>query len=334
MLRGARGRRATTRAAQIAALAASVALSTISFAADKTTKGSRLVGAGAGSGTMNQALVQAYQNNPQLNSQRAATRATDENVPTALAGYRPRVSGTASLARSIPGQPDQSRDRSEDWRRALHPAEGCDRGAVLRDHRDADAVQRPADSEPHAPSRGPSLLRPRDVAHDRAERAAQRRHRLHEFVADRRHSRAAAQQRERARGDAAADERALYRGRGHAHRRRASGIAALRRQVAAVARGIQLRHRAGAVPASHRRAAAGAARPRTSGRSVLAAHARRRNRPRPHRAPADHDGDVQRRHRAPAGQDRRGRAEVRPCPRSATCRRTSARRNRCCCSSR
>jgi outer membrane protein len=53
--------------------------------------------AGAGVGTMEEALVLAYQNNPQLNSQRAATRAVDENVGTALAGYRPRVSGTASL---------------------------------------------------------------------------------------------------------------------------------------------------------------------------------------------------------------------------------------------
>src|SRR5262249_19184805 len=57
----------------------------------------RLVGTGAGAGTMDEALIQAYQNNPQLNSQRSATRAIDENVPTALAGYRPRVSGTASL---------------------------------------------------------------------------------------------------------------------------------------------------------------------------------------------------------------------------------------------
>ncbi|MBV8320052.1 MAG: TolC family protein, partial [Hyphomicrobiales bacterium] len=56
----------------------------------------RLVG-GAGAGTMDEALIQSYQNNPQLNSQRSATRAIDENVPTALAGYRPRLSGTASL---------------------------------------------------------------------------------------------------------------------------------------------------------------------------------------------------------------------------------------------
>ena len=44
--------------------------------------------------TMESALRRAYQNNPQLNAQRALVRATDENVPQALAGYRPKVSGT------------------------------------------------------------------------------------------------------------------------------------------------------------------------------------------------------------------------------------------------
>ena len=39
-------------------------------------------------------LVQAYQNNPSLNAQRAALRATDENVPQALSGYRPKLSVT------------------------------------------------------------------------------------------------------------------------------------------------------------------------------------------------------------------------------------------------
>lgn len=42
------------------------------------------------------ALVRAYQNNPQLNAQRAQVRVTDENVPQALSGYRPRVALTAS----------------------------------------------------------------------------------------------------------------------------------------------------------------------------------------------------------------------------------------------
>src|SRR5262249_42733268 len=125
MGRGALRGRAIARVARIAALAACAALSLASLAASQTLSeqpangqagtgqngtgqngagqngkgqngnGGRLVGGGAGSGTMDIALVQAYQNNPQLNSQRAATRAIDENVPTALAGYRPRVSGTA-----------------------------------------------------------------------------------------------------------------------------------------------------------------------------------------------------------------------------------------------
>src|SRR3954453_2590933 len=48
--------------------------------------------------TVNYALGQAYQNNPQLNAQRAAARATDENVAIALSGYRPRLTGTSSLS--------------------------------------------------------------------------------------------------------------------------------------------------------------------------------------------------------------------------------------------
>ena len=46
--------------------------------------------------TLEAALVRAYQNNPQLNAQRAQVRAIDENVPQALAGYRPQAAVTAS----------------------------------------------------------------------------------------------------------------------------------------------------------------------------------------------------------------------------------------------
>src|SRR6267154_57900 len=38
-----------------------------------------------------EALAKAYQSNPQLNAERARQRATDENVPQALAGYRPQI---------------------------------------------------------------------------------------------------------------------------------------------------------------------------------------------------------------------------------------------------
>ena len=47
--------------------------------------------------TLEWALVQAYQNNPQLNAQRASLRAQDEAVPQALSGYRPTVAFTASV---------------------------------------------------------------------------------------------------------------------------------------------------------------------------------------------------------------------------------------------
>ena len=67
----------------VRALAAGVAIAALALGA-------------ASADTLKWALTQAYQNNPQLNSQRAAVRATDETVPQALSGYRPRVSLTAS----------------------------------------------------------------------------------------------------------------------------------------------------------------------------------------------------------------------------------------------
>jgi outer membrane protein len=55
----------------------------------------------AGADTLDWALVQAYQNNPTLNAQRASLRAQDEAVPQALSGYRPRVSATASVGNQL-----------------------------------------------------------------------------------------------------------------------------------------------------------------------------------------------------------------------------------------
>lgn len=43
------------------------------------------------------ALAKAYNNNSSLNSARAGVRVTDEGVPLAKSGYRPRVTGTSSL---------------------------------------------------------------------------------------------------------------------------------------------------------------------------------------------------------------------------------------------
>jgi outer membrane protein len=66
----------------------------------------------ANADTLEGALALAYQNNPQVNAQRAATRATDENVGVALSGYRPQVRGTAqfgeqyldTLSRGVPNK--------------------------------------------------------------------------------------------------------------------------------------------------------------------------------------------------------------------------------------
>src|SRR5580693_1688638 len=49
--------------------------------------------------TMESALAKAYQNNPQLNAQRAIVRQADEGVPEALSGYRPTISANATLGR-------------------------------------------------------------------------------------------------------------------------------------------------------------------------------------------------------------------------------------------
>jgi len=49
--------------------------------------------------TIEAALARAYQNNPQLNAQRAIVRQTDETVAQALSGYRPTLSANASLGR-------------------------------------------------------------------------------------------------------------------------------------------------------------------------------------------------------------------------------------------
>jgi outer membrane protein len=57
------------------------------------------VATAASAESLPEALVKAYQTNPQLNAERARQRATDENVPQALAGYRPQI--VASLSSGL-----------------------------------------------------------------------------------------------------------------------------------------------------------------------------------------------------------------------------------------
>lgn len=57
--------------------------------------------------TLAEALAAAYEDNPTLNAERAALRATDEGVPQALSGYRPQISASANagISSSLDGSP-------------------------------------------------------------------------------------------------------------------------------------------------------------------------------------------------------------------------------------
>jgi outer membrane protein len=63
--------------------------------------------------SLSEALAKAYQTNPALNAERARQRGTDENVPQALAGYRPQIvaslsAGLQSVRDLLPGNTFQS----------------------------------------------------------------------------------------------------------------------------------------------------------------------------------------------------------------------------------
>lgn len=63
--------------------------------------------------TVPEALVKAYQTNPLLNADRARQRATDENVPQALAAYRPAIvaglsGGLQQVSNLLPGNTVQT----------------------------------------------------------------------------------------------------------------------------------------------------------------------------------------------------------------------------------
>src|SRR5271157_5860814 len=70
------------------------------------TAGLAAIGAGAGRAeTIGGALIKAYLTNPDINTQRAAVRVADENVPKANAGYLPTISapGNEGLERAQSG---------------------------------------------------------------------------------------------------------------------------------------------------------------------------------------------------------------------------------------
>jgi outer membrane protein len=62
--------------------------------------GLALTGGGASAQTLQESLVSAYRQNPQLQAERARQRATDEDVSRAWGGYRPQVVANGSRGRA------------------------------------------------------------------------------------------------------------------------------------------------------------------------------------------------------------------------------------------
>ena len=86
---------------------------------------------GAAPATLNQALVEAYNNNATLQEQRAVLRQADENVPTALAGWMPtvslsgtygRTSETLSQQQRILGLPPTTQNTAENFNQSIGQA--------------------------------------------------------------------------------------------------------------------------------------------------------------------------------------------------------------------
>lgn len=63
--------------------------------------------------TLNEALAAAYMNNPELLSERAKTRASDESVPQALANWRPKVELSGEMTRAYSHLNTRAADRDQ-----------------------------------------------------------------------------------------------------------------------------------------------------------------------------------------------------------------------------
>ena len=81
-----------------------------------TTAMAAYIGPGdtAWSQTFDEALAAAYQNNPTLNAQRARLRATNEQVPQALSGYRPTLRAFSEVGRTYQNSKNQTSFANED----------------------------------------------------------------------------------------------------------------------------------------------------------------------------------------------------------------------------
>ena len=97
--------------------------------------------------TLQEALAMAYSNNPTLQAARANLRAVDENVPQALAGWRPTVQFSASGGQqtsSTVGQPTTGGPRQDNpWRaRDIYTVQGTVTQPVYRGGRTTAQTRR------------------------------------------------------------------------------------------------------------------------------------------------------------------------------------------------
>ena len=132
-----------------------------------------------------EALAKAYQTNPQLNAERARQRATDENVPQALAGYRPQIvaslsAGLQAVRNLLPGNTFQSANLKP-WTVGVTVTQ-----TLFNGFKTANSV-RVAELQVQ--------VRPRSPAQCRPGRAARRRHRLYQRAGQSVAGRGAARQR-------------------------------------------------------------------------------------------------------------------------------------------
>ena len=167
--------------------------------------------------------MRAYQNNPQLNAQRASSAVR----PTKTCRRPCRVIARRSRSPPVPAI---NTDTNHDLRRYADPLSSAlkftaptRRAAVGWTHSYADAVQRQSNRQQDPRGREPGFRRARSVASAEQTVLLNRRDDLHGLSARLRDRRGSTQQRPRARADAQADPGPLQRRRSDTHRRRAVG---------------------------------------------------------------------------------------------------------------
>ena len=206
--------------------------------------------------TIEAALVRAYQNNPQLNAQRAQVRVTDENVPQALSGYRPKVSVTASAgyqysrSATAGGTGDQTRAQPAFTAPMRRIASAPPSSQTLYNGQQTANRTRAAESQVSGAREALRVLEQTVLLQAATI--------YMDYLRDSAIVEVQTKQRSRARTDPQADARPLQCRRGNAYRRRTVRGATRRRQDAVVDRGIHAEHDAIELPPHHRQRAGGA----------------------------------------------------------------------------